>query len=558
MSAANAPYDFMDPGLMADPFAADAWARANEPVMRAPGTDTFIVFSYDLIDEVLSQPAVFSSRNEEMMLGRSVHDAECLEVYGRGWPQAETLLNNDPPSHTRFRKLVRRAFAPGRIKDMNGRIRELINELIDDFAGDGRCEFVGAFAMPLPALIIAEQMGIPPADIYRVKTWSNAFIELIGSYLPHERELQEAARVVEFQHYLKERIDERRDRPRDDMLSALVHADEEGEEPLDDAELLNVAQQIIVAGNTTTTHMLAAGVYHLIRHPGHVERLAGRPRSAAEARRGAASARVADLFDVAQGDIGPRARRRGDTGRKPAVAAIRVGESRCRLFRGSGQARCRSPLPETAHGFQQGDSHLHRCGSGPRRAGRKFRHICSRDSTICSLRPITRRRAICPTCSCAASTSCISFSTVSKGVDAVRSCLLPLARGSASARLAGGLAIAAIAGLSAPIASHAGAADGAGIYASRCAICHNGQLERAPLPERMATMPADAIVDVLTSGRMAAVGAELSDEEKRAVAGYLGRQSVSAAATTEIDNSCSDTEAGDLLAGPAWNGWGVD
>ena len=274
---ADCPYDFMDPALMADPFEADEWARNNAPVWQAPGTATYVVFSYDLIDEVLGNPGLYSSRNEEMMLGRSVHDADCQAIYADGWPQAETLLNNDPPSHTRFRKLVRKAFSPGRIRDMDERIRRVINELIDAFIDAGQCEFVAAYAMPLPALVIAEQMGIPPADIHRVKAWSNAFIELIGSYLPHERELAEARRVVEFQHYLKARIDERRVAPRDDMLSALVHATDDDEAPLTDAEILNVAQQIIVAGNTTTTHMLAAGVYYLMRHPGSVDRLRDDP-----------------------------------------------------------------------------------------------------------------------------------------------------------------------------------------------------------------------------------------------------------------------------------------
>ncbi|MEO0997826.1 MAG: cytochrome P450, partial [Pseudomonadota bacterium] len=238
------PPDFMDPGLMQDPFAADAWAREHTPVLPVPGADTFLVFSYEHIAEVLRNPRTFSSRNEEMMLGRSVHDPACQAIYAEGWPQAETLLNNDPPEHTRFRKLVRAAFSPGRIKAMDGRIRAVIDELIDGFIDAGECEFIEAFAMPLPALIIAGQMGIPGADIYKVKVWSNAFIELIGSYLPHEQELAQAHRVVEFQRYLKERIDARREEPESDMLSALVHAEEEDEAPLNTAEILNVAQQL--------------------------------------------------------------------------------------------------------------------------------------------------------------------------------------------------------------------------------------------------------------------------------------------------------------------------
>lgn len=261
-------FNFLDPNLMQDPFEADAQARAKQPVFKAPGSDIFMVFSYDLVDEVLANPELFSSKNEEMMLGRSVHDLKCQEIFAKGWPQAETLLNNDPPSHTRFKRLVLKAFAETHLSRMKGYIEETVNQLIAQMKNTGECEFIIAFAMPLPALVIAKQMGIPDEDIQKVKVWSNSFIELIGSYLPQEQEMEQAELVVEFQHYLKARIDERRKNPQQDMLSVLINAHEgSDEEPLSTAELLNIVQQLIVAGNTTTTHMLAAGVYYLVQNP---------------------------------------------------------------------------------------------------------------------------------------------------------------------------------------------------------------------------------------------------------------------------------------------------
>ena len=274
MKTVSEEFDFLDPNLMQDPFEADAAARAKQPVFKAPGSDIYMVFSYDLIDEVLSNPDLFSSKNEEMMLGRSVHDPKCQEIFAKGWPQAETLLNNDPPSHTRFRRLVLKAFADTHLSRMKVYIEEVVNQLIDDMQKLGECEFITAFAMPLPALVIAKQMGIPDEDIQKVKVWSNSFIELIGSYLPQEQEMEQAELVVEFQHYLKARIDERRKDPQEDMLSVLINAHEgSDEEPLSTAELLNIVQQLIVAGNTTTTHMLAAGVYYLIQNPDILEQV---------------------------------------------------------------------------------------------------------------------------------------------------------------------------------------------------------------------------------------------------------------------------------------------
>lgn len=261
-------FDFLDPNLIQNPFEADAAARAEQPIFKAPGSDIYMVFSYDLIDEILSKPELFSSKNEEMMLGRSIHDPKCQAIFAKGWPQAETLLNNDPPSHTRFKRLVLKAFADTHVSRMKSYIAEVVDQLLNDMEAAKECEFISAFAMPLPALVIAKQMGIPDEDIQKVKIWSNAFVDLIGSYLPQEQEMEQAELVVEFQHYLKARIDERRESPQQDMLSVLLSAHEgTDDEPLSTAELLNIIQQIIVAGNTTTTHMLAAGVYYLIQHP---------------------------------------------------------------------------------------------------------------------------------------------------------------------------------------------------------------------------------------------------------------------------------------------------
>ena len=214
-------FNFLDPGLMQDPFSADAAARSREPVFKAPGSDIYMVFTYDLIDEVLANPELFSSKNEEMMLGRSVHDPKCQEIFAKGWPQAETLLNNDPPSHTRFRSLVLKAFAETHLSRMKVYIEEVVEQLIDEMQAKGGGEFITDFAMPLPALVIAKQMGIPDEDIQQVKIWSDSFIHLIGSYLPQEQEMEQAELVVEFQHYLKARIDERRKDPQQDL--SLIH-----------------------------------------------------------------------------------------------------------------------------------------------------------------------------------------------------------------------------------------------------------------------------------------------------------------------------------------------
>jgi len=273
--------DFFSPEILSCPFSFDAQAREHEPVHKSPTQDnTYIVFSYDLIKEALSKPNLYSSKNEQALLGRSVFDSECKAVYAKGWPQVSTLLTNDPPEHTRIRKLVATAFLPARIDSLEPFICGVVNDLIDSFIDDGKVNFMTQFAGPFPCTIIANQLGVPVSNIDNVAKWSHAFLELIGSMLPHDEEMKRAEMVVEFQHFMKGLLDERRQQPQNDMLTDLLNARVDGERPLDETELLNVSQQLLVAGNGTTTHSLSAGLWMLIQNPKPLDQVRQNPELA--------------------------------------------------------------------------------------------------------------------------------------------------------------------------------------------------------------------------------------------------------------------------------------
>ncbi len=232
-----------------------------------------MVFGYDEVLEALMKPKIFSSKNDESVLGASIYNPECQEIYKTGWPQVPTLLTNDPPSHTRFKKLVNQAFTRDRVAGMQGHIEAMADDLIDSFIEDGECQFIEQFANPLPCQVIAEQLGFHERDIPKVKVWSDAFIDLIGTDLTSEQQIERAKRVVEFQHYMKACLDERRTNPREDVLTDLVNARVDDETPLNEAELLNVAQALLVAANTTTSHMLSGGLLALIDHPAQLAKV---------------------------------------------------------------------------------------------------------------------------------------------------------------------------------------------------------------------------------------------------------------------------------------------
>ena len=261
------PLNLFAPEALADPFPAYRRAHAEGPVHVVPGAGTLIVVSHALVSEVTGRIDDFSNDFAALLQGQRATDPEVAAILDTGWPQVNTLLTADPPVHTRFRKLVSLAFSMKRVDAIEGHIRNIVTGLIDQFAPSGSCEFVADFAVPLPVQLITEQIGIDRTEFATVKRWSDAFADRLGGVATRERELQCAREGVDFQHAMKERIEDRRRAPREDLLSNLVNARVEDERPLDDAELMSILQQIMVAGNETTTSLLTGGMVQLIRNP---------------------------------------------------------------------------------------------------------------------------------------------------------------------------------------------------------------------------------------------------------------------------------------------------
>jgi cytochrome P450 len=277
VNAAVPPIDFFSAEVLADPFAAYQQALATSPVYEVPGSGVTLVLSYALVAEATTRVDDFSNDFSAILSGVRSSDPDVTAVLEKGWPQRDTLLTADPPDHTRFRKLVNLAFSMKRVDALEAHIRSIAKSLIDACAAQGECDFVSAFAMPLPVQMITEQIGIDRTDFATVKRWSDAFADRLGGMISKERELECAAEVVEFQHAMKAKIDARRAQPCDDLLSDLVNAQVDGERPLDDAELLSILQQLMVAGNETTTSSLAGGLVQLIRNPDQAEKVRANP-----------------------------------------------------------------------------------------------------------------------------------------------------------------------------------------------------------------------------------------------------------------------------------------
>jgi cytochrome P450 len=273
--------NFFDPALLAHPFDLYRQLLGEAPVLALPGTDVHLVSSYSLVAEACGRPADFSNDIRVLLAGGHAEHPEVKAILDEGWPQQNVLLMSDPPAHSRYRKLVSLAFSLKRVDRIETEIRRVASGLIDKLAksdnGDFVADFVADFAIPLPVTIIAGQLGLPEADLQRVKRWTNAFTDRLGGMISLEREIECAREVVSFQQAMKAQIDLRRASPQNDLLNDIVHADVEGEEPLSLPELLSILQQLLVAGNETTTNSLSEGLLMLISQPEAMARLRADP-----------------------------------------------------------------------------------------------------------------------------------------------------------------------------------------------------------------------------------------------------------------------------------------
>lgn len=170
-----------------------------------------------------------------------------------------SLLTLEPPVHTRLRKLVNRAFVSRHVEQLRQRIERLANELIDGFAADGGIELLKGFAAPVPAVVIAEMIGMPADMAMQLVAWSNRMVAMYMYGVTHETELDANQAAVEFTEYVRSEIAARRTRPREDLLTHMLTAEVDGEQ-LTEEEVISTTILLLNAGHEATVHTTGNGV----------------------------------------------------------------------------------------------------------------------------------------------------------------------------------------------------------------------------------------------------------------------------------------------------------
>ncbi len=286
-------FNLFDPEIQQCPHMYYAKMQKERGVFEtdALGTPLYLVTKYEDVAACAMNTSAFSSRFDAgSMEGNSEYARRAQELYEQegGFDRVGTMLTVDPPEHTRYRRLVSQAFTPKAIAALEPTIRELAGQLIDELisgtAIGQSLDFVELFAVPLPVAVIAKALNVPDDRLGDFKRWSDASVAGIGTNISIDERLAADREVIEFQKYFADQLELRRKTPQDDILTDLVNAqidndDPEGFDsaPLDIAEMLSMIQQLLVAGNQTTTHLLGEMLLLLDEHPEEWARLAEDP-----------------------------------------------------------------------------------------------------------------------------------------------------------------------------------------------------------------------------------------------------------------------------------------
>ena len=262
-------YNPLSAEMAQDPYPTYARLRTRDPVHRSRLMDAWVFSRFADIDAILRDHRHFSSDSRKRVAS-SGRRASLPKV------DEPSMLFLDPPDHTRLRALVNKAFTPRAVAALEPHIRELMTRLLDAVDDPSGFDLMAAVAKPLPVIVIAEMLGIPPKDREQFGIWSDQRARILEPTLtPAERETAESA-MRALDAYLEPIISERKADPRDDIISALAQAEEEGDR-LTEREVLVMLRLLLVAGNETTTNLIGNGMLALLRHPDQMAALRDDP-----------------------------------------------------------------------------------------------------------------------------------------------------------------------------------------------------------------------------------------------------------------------------------------
>jgi cytochrome P450 len=275
----DAFYNPFEPGFHEDPYDQYARIRAAGRTQRS-FFDNLLLHRYDDCFGILRRAGTSVEETNAKAEMRRAVPPELLE--GRERRGRHAILNLDPPDHTRIRRLVSSAFTIRRIDQLRLRVRELVDELLDDMATRSRdsggepVDLMSAFAFPLPFQVITEMLGMPDGDRDQLRDWSHTITRVLEPIVDDDTLRSTMQASDNMNRHVLDAIGWKRQNPADDLLSALIAAEEDGER-LTTAELVDQVILLYLAGHETTVNLIGNGTLALLRHRDQLERLAADP-----------------------------------------------------------------------------------------------------------------------------------------------------------------------------------------------------------------------------------------------------------------------------------------
>jgi cytochrome P450 len=262
------PFDQHDPAFLADPYPAFAAMRAQGGVHWHEGLGVAVAVSHAAASAVLRHRS----------LGRIWTDAKPVASFTSfNLLHRNSLLENEPPTHGRLRRLVAAAFGRGHVERLRPWIADLADRLVDELVAkidsEGQADLLSHVAAPLPVEVIAELLGVPARDRALLQPWSNAIVKMYEFGLPEDKQAAAERAATEFVDYLRDLIALRRTSPGDDLVSDLVAVTDADGAKLTEDELVATAVLLLMAGHEATVNVIGNGVQALMNHPDEWRRL---------------------------------------------------------------------------------------------------------------------------------------------------------------------------------------------------------------------------------------------------------------------------------------------
>jgi hypothetical protein len=265
-------YHLLDPEVLGNPYPLFRRLRTEDPVHWDAFLHTWVVTRYVDVLDVLHTFSAECAHTSEKLKAMGLPEMSPIAQL-----MVKQMLFMDPPAHTRLRSLASKAFGPARVLVLRSHIREIVDRHLDGVENKGQMDIIRDLAEPLPAIVTAEMLGVPPSDRLQLKAWSADFAEMLGNFQNNPGHAPRMLRTVQdMTAYFRDSLRHQKDYPQEGLVHSLMTAEVDGDR-LTEEEVIANSIVTMVGGLETTTNLIANGVLTLLRNPKEMKRLQDDP-----------------------------------------------------------------------------------------------------------------------------------------------------------------------------------------------------------------------------------------------------------------------------------------